>query len=337
MILVTGGTGLVGSHLLYDLAKSGEKIRALRRRNSHVEQVRKVFSYYSVEAERLFAKIEWVEGELLDYQSVLDAMEGIDEVYHCAAFVSFNKRDRLEVLRNNIEGTANMVNAALEQKVRKLGFVSSIAALGRPLSGEDITEELIWRPSRHTSAYSESKFKSEMEVWRGIAEGLNAVIINPSVIIGPGMWNRGSGLFFKNIWKGLRYYTLGVNGYVDVRDVVLALTSLMKTEISGERFIVSSENLSVQDIFGMIARHLGKAPPSRYASPAMMSFVQKLDALKSALFFTAPALPKETLHSAHQQVRYSNHKIRQALGMEFIPMEKSVMETARQFLKDVQR
>ncbi len=337
MILVTGGTGLVGSHLLYDLVKSGKKVRALRRKNSRVEHVHKVFSYYTKEAEMLLARIEWVEGELLDYQSVLDAMEGIEEVYHCAAFVSFNKRDRQEVLRNNIEGTAHMVNAALELKVRKFGYVSSIAALGRPLSGEDITEELIWRPSRHTSSYSESKFKSEMEVWRGIAEGLNAVIVNPSVIIGPGLWERGSGLFFWNIWKGLRYYTLGVNGYVDVRDVVLALTSLMRTEISGERFIVSSENLSVQEMFGMIARSLGKVPPSSYASPAMMAFIQKLDALKSALFFTPPALPKETLYSAHRQVRYSSQKIRQTLGMEFIPMEKSVLETGRLFLKDAQR
>ena len=335
MNLVTGGTGLVGSHLLLDLVKSGEKVRATRRTNSDTRRVRKVFSYYSKDADSLFDRIEWVEADMMDYQSVLNAMEGVNKLYHCAAFVSFQSADKWEVLRTNIEGTANMVNAALELKLEKFGFVSSIAALGKSLTGEEINEELIWRPSRHTSAYSESKFKSEMEVWRGISEGMNAVIINPSVIIGPGNWESGSGLFYKRILKGMRYYTLGVNGYVDVRDVAMAFTSLMNSDISGERFIVSAKNLSLKDVFSYIAQSIGRKTPAVYASPRLTSLAQRFDALRARMLFSPVRLPREAMFSAHAESRFSSQKLRKALGFEFIPMENSFMETGRIFLDDL--
>jgi len=277
-----------------------------------------------------------VDADLMDYQAISEAMQGVDFVYHCAAFVSLLPSDKKRILRENIEGTANMVNAAMEFKIKKFAFISSVSALGNSLNEENITEEMIWRSTETNSAYSESKFKSEMEVWRGISEGLNAVIINPSIILGPGNWQNGSASFFWTVWKGMPHYTLGMTGFVDVRDVVMAIINLMKSEISGERFIVSSQNLSYKDILDMIAESLGKKGPEHYASPRFTSMLEKLDALRSKLLFTTPKIPPEALFSAHNSVRFSNQKIRMALGMEFIPIENSVKYFGNLFLRDMQ-
>ena len=336
MILVTGGTGLVGSHLLLELLRKGGRIRAIKRTSSQTEKVIKVFSYYVEDPQEYFSRIDWVDADLIDYQSVSESMLEIDQVYHCAAFISFMISDKKRVLRENIEGTSNMVNAALECKVKKFVYVSSIAALGNSFNSENITEDMIWRSTHANSSYSESKFKAEMEVWRAISEGLNAVIINPSVILGPGNWKNGSSSLFWNVWKGLRYYTLGMTGFIDVRDVVMSLTHLMKSEISGERFIVSSQNLSYKDILDMIAESLGKKGPSRYASPLFTSILQKLDAVRSVLLFSDPKIPAEALLSAHSTARYSNQKIRKALGIEFIPIKDSINYFGTLFLKDIQ-
>jgi dihydroflavonol-4-reductase len=335
VILVTGGTGLVGSHLLLELLGKGERIRATKRSTSETEKVLKVFSYYIEDPQEYYSRIEWVNADLTDYQAISEAMQGVDYVYHCAAFVSLLPSDKKKILRENIEGTANIINASLEYKIKKFAFISSVAALGNSVNAENITEEMIWRSTRTNSAYSESKFKSEMEVWRGISEGLNAVIINPSIILGPGNWQNGSSSFFWTVWKGMPYYTLGMTGFVDVRDVVMAITNLMKSEISGERFIVSSQNLSYKDILDMIAVSLGKKGPQRYASPGFTSILQKLDAIRSKLSFTAPRIPREALFSAHNTARFSNQKIRKTLGIEFIPIQNSVNYFGTLFLKDI--
>ena len=336
MILVTGGTGLVGSHLLLELLRKGDRIRAIKRSTSQTGKVLKVFSYYVENPHEYFSRIDWVDADLMDYQSLSEALLGVDFVYHCAAFVSFLPSDKKRMLLENIEGTANMVNAAMEFKINRFAYVSSIAALGNSFDEENITEEMIWRSMQTNSSYAESKFKAEMEVWRAVSEGLNAVIINPSVILGPGNWQNGSSSFFWNVWKGMPYYTLGMTGFVDVRDVVMSITLLMKSDISGERFIVSSQNLSYKDILEMIAESLGKKGPVRYASPRFSSFMQKLDAVKSRILFSVPRIPEEALFSAHNTVRFSNQKIRNALGIEFIPIEDSIKYFGTLFLKDMQ-
>jgi dihydroflavonol-4-reductase len=336
MILVTGGTGLVGSHLLLELLRKGERIRAIKRSTSQTDKVLKIFSYYIDNPREYFSRIEWIDVDLMDYQSILEAMQGVDYVFHCAAFVSFRPSDKKRILRENIEGTANLVNAAIEANIKKFAFVSSISAIGNSLNSDHNTEEMIWQSSRTNSAYSESKFKSEMEVWRGISEGLNAVIINPSVILGPGNWKNGSSSLFWRVWKGMPYYTLGMTGFVDVRDVVMAISHLMKSEISGERFIVSSQNLSYKDILNMIALSIGRKAPVRYASPRFTSLLQKLDLVRSKLLFMTPKIPREVIFSAHNTVRFSNQKIRKALGIEFIPIESSVKYFGELFLKDMQ-
>jgi len=334
MILVTGGTGLVGSHLLYDLVKSGEHVRALRRESSNLQNVLRTFEYYSPNAQELFSKIEWVYGNILDFYSLTDALDDVKKVYHAAAFVSFSPSDKYRMLKNNIEGTANIVNASLEQKIEKLCYISSTAALGTSYSGKLVDENVLWSPSKKNSTYSVSKFNSEVEVWRGIAEGLKAVILNPSIIFGPGNWERGSAKMFTTIWKGMNFYTLGVTGFVDVRDVTRAMTELMNNDISSERFIISSENLSYKEVFENIADALGKKRPDIYANTFLSEIAWRGDWLRNKVLGTSRVITKETISAGRNKVYFSNKKIKETIGIEFIPIEKTIKETAKLFLED---
>jgi nucleoside-diphosphate-sugar epimerase len=334
MILVTGGTGLVGSHLLFDLVRSGEKVRALKRENSSVELVKKIFSIYSADAESLLNRVEWITGDVTDIYSLYEAMQDVEKVYHAAAVVSFHASDCNEMMKINIDGTANVVNACLHQKIKKLCFVSSIATLGRNDNEELIDEETHWKNSNANSAYSISKYGAEREVWRGIAEGLPAVIVNPSVIIGPGDWKQGSSQLFQQVWKGLRYYTHGMNGYVDVRDVVKCMIQLMESEIENSPFIISSENLDYLDLFGMIAEGLGKKKPSVQANAFLSQIAWRAESLRAKLTGKKPLITKETARTAFQRYQYTTEKIKNAIGIEFIPMKQSIQENCRQFLKE---
>jgi len=314
MILITGATGLVGSHLVYELLKKEEKIKALKRQSSDTGQVLKTFGYYTDEPEKLFSRIEWVEGDVSDRESLEMAFENIDRVYHTAAIISMDSADSTEMEKTNVEGTTNIVNLCLEKKMSKLCYVSSVAAIGNKTAPKKIT-------------YSSTKFNAEMEVWRGIAEGLEAVIVNPSIIIGPGVRGTGSMAMFDVIAKGLKFYTHGITGYVDVRDVVKAMIVLMDSEISGERFILNSENLSYKEIFGMIAQALNKPAPNISANRFMTGLAWRLDYLKSKLTGATHRITKETAEIAHRETFYSNEKVREAVGMEFRLIRESVEET----------
>jgi len=257
MILVTGGTGLVGSHLLLTLVRRGLHVKALKRKNSDIEVVRKFFLWNSSPEDDLFRRIEWIEGDILDYYSLEAILKNADIIYHCAAVVSFDRRQRSGIIHNNVEGTANLINAALTCGVKRFCHVSSIAALGKNRDGSAVTEDTGWIPSIKNSGYSESKFYSEAEVWRGIEEGLDAVIVNPSVIIGPGNWNTGGCRFFPMIYKGLRFYASGESGYVDVRDVAEAIVMLTNKEnfnkAKNQRYLLSAENMGYIEFLHMIA------------------------------------------------------------------------------------
>ena len=205
MILVTGSTGLVGTHLLLELAKKHDKIRATHRASSNLRAVYDTFALYVDDPGTYYDKIEWIEADVADFDTLIQALDGVDYVYHTAAFVSFDPRERQTMIRINVGGTANLVNACLERKVKKLCNVSSTAALGNAPSGEQITEDMIWSYSKNRSSYSVSKYHSEMEIWRGMAEGLQAVIVNPSIIIGPGDWQRSSSYLFSAVWKGMKF------------------------------------------------------------------------------------------------------------------------------------
>ena len=334
MIFVTGGTGLVGAHLLYDLAKKGERVRALKRKGSNVDEVKKIFSYYSADYEKLFSKIEWAEGDLLDVNSLYDAMEGITYIYHCAAMVSMDPANGTEMIQNNLKGTANMVNAALEKKVRKFCHVSSVAALGIEF-GKEITEQTLWNSKTGFSAYAVSKYLSENEVWRASQEGLNVVIVNPTVVIGPGNWRRSSGDIFLGANRGLRWFTAGSIGYVDARDVSKAMVHLMESEIKNEKFIVSSENLSYRNFFDLVYAAIHKPLPNKKAGKYMLALVWRMDKIKSLLTGNRHVLTKEIARYSHMKLLYSNSKLRKAIPFDFIPVSESVKHTASHFLSDI--
>jgi dihydroflavonol-4-reductase len=333
MILVTGGTGLLGSHLLFRLISEGKEVKALKRKNSSIELAEKVFSYYSKDPSALLSKIEWVEGDILDYYSLLDAFEGVEYLYHAAAQVSFHGSDASEVIRTNVEGTANVVNAALEKNVGKLCYVSSIGALGRADGIKEVTEETYFDPSVKNSVYSTSKYEAEREVWRGMAEGLNAVIVNPSIIIGPGNWNSGSSQMFTTMWEGLKFYTQGTNGFVDVNDVAKAMVLLAEGEFSGERYILSSENISYKQFFEWVADAMEISPP-KYKAEKMLSSIGVV-LLKVKGFFSKKkyTITAETARTANRKYHYSSKKFVEDTGMKFMPVKKCVERTANIFVK----
>jgi len=326
MILVTGATGLVGSHLLVELIKQGKRIRALKREGSDISLVEKLFSYYNIPFPD---KSIWVEGDVTDYFSLLDAMEGVEQVYHCAAIVSFANNDEAKMMKVNVEGTANVVNTALEKGVKKLCHVSSVAALGRADNDKIMTEETQWKISNKNSAYAVSKYGAEREVWRAAEEGLNTVIVNPCIIIGPGDLAKSSGRMIQSIRKGLKFYPGGANSFIDVRDVAKIMITLTESEIKNQRFILAAENLEYKKVFELIAAALGKRAPSIRASSLMSEFAWRAAWFAGLFSKENPFITRETAMTGQQRNVYSNKKIEEKLGWKFIPMKEAVENACR--------
>ena len=332
MKLVSGGTGLLGSHLLYELSQGSDHIRAIYRRKSGIEKTRQIFSYYGNGHGELFNKIEWVRADVLDICKLEEVCRGVKEVYHCAAVVSFDRKKHDVMYKTNVEGTANMLNAAIHSGVEKFCHVSSIASFGRPEDSENTINEKVQREENsRSSVYSISKYQAELEVWRAVEEGLNAVIINPSTIIGSGNWDSGSSALFTKVAKGLSYYTEGVNGFVDVRDVVGIMKALMEKNIFREQFILVSENLSFRDLISYMADGLGLSEPRIRASKVLSALAWRLDVMKSSLLGTDPVITKESARIALDRQFYSSEKVKERLQMEFIPIRQSILEASRNF------
>ncbi|MDB2482841.1 NAD-dependent epimerase/dehydratase family protein [bacterium] len=328
--LVTGATGLVGMHILIDLLSKGEKVKATFTKNSRLENVKKLFKFYNKKS--LFSEIEWVEMDIEDVIQVFDTVKGVDHVYHSAAIVSFLKRDQSKMSNINIKGTANIVNACLENKVKKLGHVSSVAAIGRKGNG-DYSEENTWLESNDNSFYAISKNKAENEVWRGVQEGLQSVIINPGIIIGPSTWHRSSTALFKKINSGLSFYPTGLNGFVDVRDVSNSIIELMKSSFSSERYILVAENLTYESVFNSISKSLNVNPPTYVATPRLMNMVWRIEYLISLVTGKNPKITKETAKTSSQKNFYSNEKIKKQIGYKFNSIENAIENTAKYILE----
>jgi len=334
MILVTGGTGLVGAHLLYSLVNSNKKIRAIYRNEKKFEHVKRIFSYYTSTPGDLFDKIEWVNGDLNDIPSLTDAFEGITHVYHCAAFVSFEP-DKFDLLqKTNIEGTANIVNFCISNSIKKLCYISSVAAIGTPKKGLAATEKTEWNPENNNSVYAITKYGAELEVWRGTQEGLDAVIINPGVIIGPGIWHYGSGSIIKTVANGLPYYTSGSMGYVDVNDVVKCMISAMESDLKNERFICVAESWSYKQFLITTAQLLEVTPPKKEAKPWLLQLGWRLDWLKHTFTGKRRKLTKRLVNSLQSKSNYDNTKIKEALKITFTPIKDSLKQTCAKFKKD---
>ncbi len=333
MILVTGGTGLVGTRLLFDLVVEGNSVRAIKRRSSSFKMLEKIFRLLADDADDLLSKIDWVDGDVVDYLSLEAAMQDVDEIYHCAAVVSFDPKDKAMMMKINVEGTANVVNAALAHGVRKLCFVSSVAALGRAAEDTVIDESADWVETKENSAYAVSKYAAECEVWRGVAEGLNAVIVNPSIILGPGDPKKSSAKLLATARKGNPFYTKGLNAFVDVRDVSQIMIKLMQSDIVNERFVVNADNCSYQHIFNLMAEGFGKKVPSVHVKSWMFEFLWRFDKLRSIITQQSPLITRETARTSGKRYYYSNEKVKKTLGYEFISIEQSIKENCALFAK----
>ena len=320
MIFVTGGTGLLGAQLLFDLAKSGKKIRALKRATSSLSTANLVFS----KNPSLLNNIEWVDGNVTDYFSLQEAMNGITEVYHCAAKVSFLPGDAQKMMVSNAEATAHMVNLALENGVEKFCFVSSVVALGRVEEEKMIDETVQWKASKHNSNYAISKYSGEREVWRAMEEGLNAVIVNPTIILGIGDGKSSSSMMFGQMMKGFSFYSEGVNGFVDATDVSKCMIELMEKKKFGQRYIIVSENLTYHQVFDLIADGLGKKRPYIRVSKTLSEISWRLEAIRCFIMHQNPLITKETAHSSQLRWFYSNEKIKKEISIEFMPVKDSV-------------
>ncbi len=332
MIFVTGGTGFVGAHLLYHLVYQGESVYALKRKSSDINNTRYIFDFYGKDTEALLKKINWIEGDILDYGSLESAFHNdITKVYHTAALVSFNSALKDEMMRINEEGTANLVNICLEKKIEKFCFVSSIGALGNSKNGETIDEFSYWQGGRNHSTYSLSKFRAEMEVWRATKEGLNAVIVNPSVILGPGNWKNGSARTFYTISKGLNFFTTGGTGFVDVRDVAKAMMLLMESKINNERFLLNGANLSYKELFSKIAFALNKKAPTIQANKWMVNLAWKIEKLKYNLFGTEPLITKDSARTSLKTTKYTSDYFLKQINFSFTPIDDTIKDTAEYF------
>ena len=304
----------MGKELITRLLNEGKTVRAVYNKTALVD-------FHS-------DNLQQFQCDILDVVGLEEAMKGVEQVYHCAAIVTFNPKRKQEMFKINIEGTANVVNAALDAGVKKMVHVSSVAALGRIREKEPINETMNWTEETSNSSYGQSKYLAEMQVWRGIGEGLDAVMVNPVIILGPGDWDGGSSQIFKTVYNEFPWYADGTTGFVDVRDVVSAMTGLMDSNISAERFIISAENRSYAELFNLMAKAFGKKPPHKRVTANLAKIVWRLEAIKS--FFTGkdPLVTKETAKTALAKVNFDNSKLKKFLpGFTYRSIEETVADT----------
>lgn len=322
-VLVTGGTGFLGAYIILELVAKGWPVRAIRRGDAQAAFI----------PSAVWEKVEWMSGDVLDVIGLEEAMEGVEAVVHSAAKLSFSRQDRREMYQTNIEGTANVVNVALEQNIRRLVHVSSVAALGRTGGGETVDEKKHWEESKWNTQYATSKFRGEIEVWRAIGEGLPAVIVNPSTILGYGDWNHSSCTLFRSAWQEFPWYTEGVNGFVDVRDVAGAIVALLENDVVGERYILNGDNWSFRRVFETMAAGFGKKPPSREATPFLAGIAWRRERLKSLFSGKPSILTRESARVAQSLTYFDNRKVLAALPeFQFTPLERTIKLACADYL-----
>ncbi len=331
MILVTGGTGLVGSHLLYFLLKDNEEVRVTHRENSDLQRVKKVLSYYTEEAQEYFNRIQWVKANISDLPALSLAFKDVKQVYHCAAFISFDPKHYHQLKKTNIEGTANVVNLCLHHHVEKLCHLSSIATLGNTEDNSLITESTEWNPETNNSVYAITKYGAEMEVWRGSQEGLNVVILHPSVILGEGFPNSGIGVILGMAKREIPFYMGGGIGVVDVKDVVKAMLLLMESNLTKDHFILSAENVPYKDLMSDLAALIDKKPPHRPIDQWKLMMFSDLDQVISFLFRTKRKLLAATVRSMFTVSYYDGKAIEEAVKFEYNSYAKTLKRVVRYY------
>ncbi len=322
MQLVTGASGFIGRHLVRYLSGKGYAVRAVYNSTLPGPELTSL------------PGVEWVRADLLDVYDVEAILQDITDVYHCAAIVSFNPAEKARILHFNKESTANIVNESLEQDIRKLVYVSSVAALGRSKTDKPINEDEEWEESKFNSVYAESKHEAELEVWRGMGEGLNAAIVNPGIILGEGDWDKGSAKLITLAYKEFPFYTQGINAWVDVSDVVRIMHLIMTSEIEAERFVVSAGNFAYRDIFTMMAKALNKKPPHIKTNNLMTGLIWRWNLLKHWVTGQEVTITRETAATAQRKTLYDNGKLLRFLPeFTYTPMRDTIQRMASAYLK----
>ena len=328
MVLVTGGTGFIGAYILKELVQKGHPVRAIRRSSDLP---------FFIDAS-ILQQIEWVNGNLFDPGLLEDALTGVNAVIHAAGKVSYHHSDRRELYKTNIEGTANIVNLSLDKNIQRFIHISSVSAIGRRTDGGSVNEEKKWEENKKNTHYGISKFYGEMEVWRGFAEGLNGLILNPATVLGYGDWNSSSCRIFKNAYEEFPWYTQGVNGFVDVNDLAAVTVSLMESTLHNERYLISGENWSFEKLLKTIALGFGRKPPTRLASPLMGNIAWQMEKLKSIFTGRKPLLTRESARIAQSKTYFDNRKILEALpGFQFTPLEETIDRACRQYMSNLEK
>lgn len=322
-VLVTGGTGFLGAYIIDELVQQGYTVRALRRNSSKLP-------FFIPQT--TWDKVEWVEGDILDVVSLQDALEGVDAVIHSAAVVSFAKEDRRQMYQVNVDGTANVMNMALEAGVKRVVHISSVAALGRTADGGMVDEDKKWEDTKINTHYAKSKYRGELEVWRAMGEGLPAVILNPSTILGYGDWHSSSSAIFRNMYNGFPWYSPGINGFVAVRDVARATVAMLQNDITESRFIVNGDNWPFKKLLETIADGFNRRRPHRQTTPLLAAVAWRMEKIKSFFSGHKPLLTKESARVAHSKTRFNNQKILNTLpGFQFTPLEQAIHEACEQY------
>jgi nucleoside-diphosphate-sugar epimerase len=332
MVFVSGATGFLGAHIVCSLLQNGYTVMGLKRQTASLAELEFIARCRLGKGHKEFLEqVVWREGNILDYESLMQAMAGADYVIHAAASVSFWSKERLQMYEANVEGTANMLEVAKKLGVKGFCHVSSIAAIGRTKSGDIINEKNEWQDSPLNSHYGISKHLAEMEVWRAQEEGLPVVIVNPGVILGEGSLKKSSGRLLGKILSGIPYYTDGTNGYVDAIDVATCIVLLMQKQIQGQRFILVSENLSSKTIVNLGRNLAGKSEAKWQINKAWMQVAAFVLHLKSLIDGKAPLVNAETARTSGQTYTYSNAAIKEALGVEFMPVFETLQRTKEAF------
>ena len=322
MVLLTGGTGFLGAYIIKNLVEKGVAVRAIRRSDTTPFFMAKEIS----------DAVEWMNGDVLDVVSLEEAMQGVKAVIHSAAVVSFHQRLRQQMYQTNIEGTANVVNAAIENGVPRLLHISSVAAIGRTSKNEKVSEEKKWEDVKSNTHYALSKRLAEMEVWRGFAEGLQGAILNPSTILGFGDWHQSSCAIFKSAYKSFPWYTTGVNGFVGVEDVAEAAVQILQSEVHQKRFIVSAGNWSFQQLLNSMADGFGKPHPHRLATPFLGELAWRIEGMKSLFRDGKPLLTKESARVAHSKTEFDNSALLKVLPtFTYTPLEKVIQDACEKY------
>lgn len=317
---------MIGAHIAFALTSLGHNVRALRRKESSVADIENIFRFYSQDADALLKRIEWVEGNILDIFSLEDAMQGVEYVYHCAAMVSFAPKEREQMIRVNGEGTSNVINVALNAGVKKFCHISSVAALGRTIDLKNIGEETWWKNDPANSWYAISKYSGEREVWRAAEEGLNMVIVNPAVVIGPGNPARSSNAIFALAKKGFSWYTTGSGGFVDARDVADACVRLMESEIVNQRFVLNAKNMSYREFGDAVLKQFGHKPASRELSRTLAWLLWRTEKFLVMFSGKEPRVTKESAAAAREQTTYTGTKIAEVLDFSYREISTTLSE-----------